>query len=296
MNDPVPENPKVSVIINCHNSEEFLHQAIESVFCQTYQNWEIIFWDNASSDKSAEIAKSFGDRIRYYFNPVLTNLGTARNSALNMAEGELVGFLDCDDLWYSHKLEEQVSLFIKNPDLGFVYSKASVIDSKDKKLDEIPSLKILPSGKIFDQMCKKNFVPFPSVLCSLKKLIEIGGVPTSLKTSTDYAIFLSLCHKFEVASLQHPTCSYRVHAKMNSHSNRVQSIVENILIVENFLPLKAAYDGLKYHFITLIFESFREKNMTELRFTLFRKYFDIKIFCMRVINGIFGKGNSIYRK
>jgi len=290
------ERPLVSIIMNCYNSDRFLKDAIDSIYTQTYQNWEIIFWDNASSDNSAAIAKSFGDRIRYYFNPVLTNLGTARNSALNMAEGVLVGFLDCDDLWYPQKLQEQVSLFIKNPNLGFVYSKATVIDSKDKILDEIPSLKILPSGKIFDQMCKKNLVPFPSALCSLKKLREIGGVPTSLKTSTDYAIFLSLCYKFEVASLHHPTCSYRVHAKMNSHSNRVQSIVENISIVENFLPLKAAYDGINNHFITLIFESLREKNMTELRFTSFRRYFDIKIFCMRVINGIFGKGNSIYRK
>jgi glycosyltransferase involved in cell wall biosynthesis len=296
MNNPLREQPLVSVVINCYNSEEFLGQAIESIFNQTYQNWEIIFWDNASSDSSAAIAQSFGDRVRYYFSPVLTNLGKARNGALKMAKGTLVGFLDCDDLWHPQKLEQQVNLFLENPNLGFVYSKAAVIDSKNKILDEIPPLQILPSGVIFDQMCKKNLVPFPSALCSLQKLREIGGVPTSLKTSTDYAIFLSLSQKYEVASLQYPTCSYRVHEKMNSHSFRVQSIVENISIVEKFLPSRAAYDGLKYHFITLIFESFREKNITELRLVLFRKYFDFSIFFMRVIKGVLGKGNSIYRK
>nr|MCH9813328.1 glycosyltransferase [Campylobacterota bacterium] len=74
--------PLVSVVINCYNSDTYLKEAIESVFNQTYQNWEIIFWDNQSTDRSAEIIKSYNDnRIKYFYAPVHTPLGEARNLA-----------------------------------------------------------------------------------------------------------------------------------------------------------------------------------------------------------------------
>ncbi|HZY30567.1 MAG TPA: glycosyltransferase, partial [Candidatus Methylomirabilis sp.] len=58
--------PRVSVIMNCLNGERYLREAMDSVFAQTYTDWEIVFWDNASTDASAEIAKGYGDRVRYF--------------------------------------------------------------------------------------------------------------------------------------------------------------------------------------------------------------------------------------
>ena len=58
--------PLVTIIMNCYNGEKYLKEAIDSVYNQTYDNWEIIFWDNASTDKSAEIAKSYNSKIRYF--------------------------------------------------------------------------------------------------------------------------------------------------------------------------------------------------------------------------------------
>ncbi len=57
--------PKVSVIMNCFNSEKYLREAIDSVYAQTYKDWEIIFWDNASTDHSKEIAKSYDNKLKY---------------------------------------------------------------------------------------------------------------------------------------------------------------------------------------------------------------------------------------
>ena len=59
--------PLVSVIMNCYNGEKYLHKAINSVYAQTFENWEIIFWDNASTDSSAEIARSYDGKIRYFY-------------------------------------------------------------------------------------------------------------------------------------------------------------------------------------------------------------------------------------
>ena len=87
--------PLVSILMNCFNGEKYLKQAIDSVLAQTYRNWEIIFWDNQSTDGSAEIFTSYRDsRLKYFYAPEHTRLYEARNCALEKAEGELIAFLD----------------------------------------------------------------------------------------------------------------------------------------------------------------------------------------------------------
>ena len=86
-------SPLVSIIMNCLNGERYLRQAIDSVFNQTYTEWEIIFWDNVSTDKSAEIAKSYGERVRYFKSTKTYPLGKARNLAIEKAQGDFIAFL-----------------------------------------------------------------------------------------------------------------------------------------------------------------------------------------------------------
>src|SRR4051812_42401163 len=95
----------VSIVMNCRNSEQHLREAIDSVVVQTYKNWEIIFYDNLSTDSSPEIAKSYGKKLRYIRGEKSMSLGEARNEALKHANGDLITFLDCDDLWSPDKLE-----------------------------------------------------------------------------------------------------------------------------------------------------------------------------------------------
>ena len=91
---------KISVIINCLNGQEFLNEAIESVLNQTYTNWEIVFLDNCSTDKSIEIVKNFNnDKIKIFKSDKYLVCGEARNLAISKATGEYIAFLDCDDIW-----------------------------------------------------------------------------------------------------------------------------------------------------------------------------------------------------
>ena len=114
--------PLVSVIMNCFNGEKYLRGAIDSVISQTYKNWEIIFWDNQSNDKSAKIFKDYkDDRLKYYCaDSHIEILYRARNYALKKANGEFIAFLDVDDWWLPEKLEKQIPLF-NDPDVGLVY-------------------------------------------------------------------------------------------------------------------------------------------------------------------------------
>ena len=114
--------PKVSVIMNCLNGKRYLRKAIDSVFAQTFDDWEIIFWDNASTDESGEIAKSYRGRLRYFRSERTYSLGKARNLAFAQARGDLIAILDVDDVWLPNKLEKQVDLFNRNPQLCMVFS------------------------------------------------------------------------------------------------------------------------------------------------------------------------------
>ena len=108
MNNKLPE---FSIIVNCLNGEQFLKRSLNSIFNQTYEDWEVIFFDNNSSDSSADIAKSYGSKIKYYKANETHSLGKARDVAVDLAKGKFIAYLDVDDLWQKNKLEIQRSLF-----------------------------------------------------------------------------------------------------------------------------------------------------------------------------------------
>ena len=137
MNNQKNNQSLVSVIMNCYNGESFLHESIKSVLFQTYENWELIFWDNRSNDKSAEIFKSYNDkRFKYYYTSKHTLLSEARNEAIKRASGEFIAFLDTDDFWEKDKLELQMPLF-DDLKVGVVYGNVFCINEKLNKKKEL---------------------------------------------------------------------------------------------------------------------------------------------------------------
>jgi glycosyltransferase involved in cell wall biosynthesis len=151
------QKPLVSVIMNCHNGEKYLREAIDSIFHQTYPNLEIIFWDNCSTDHSAKIARSYpGDRLRYFRNEIKTPLGRARNLALEQSRGEFVAFLDCDDVWLPTKTEKQIPLF-EDQTVALVYSDCYFFN--DAGYQKQLYGKIRPyRGACFDQLLNRYII------------------------------------------------------------------------------------------------------------------------------------------
>jgi glycosyltransferase involved in cell wall biosynthesis len=120
-------NKLVSVTIPFHNSERFLAEAIESVLRQTYTGWELILVDDGGSDQSSAIARfyaaQFPGRITCLEHIGRANLGLtrSRNLGARSGNGEILAFLDSDDIWLADKLERQVALLDEYPEAGFVY-------------------------------------------------------------------------------------------------------------------------------------------------------------------------------
>ena len=97
--------PLISIIMNCFNGEEFLKDSIDSVISQTYQNWELIFYDNCSKDNSKKIFDSFNSKkFKYFKSKRKLKLYEARNLAFKKAKGKYISFIDVDDIWLKTKL------------------------------------------------------------------------------------------------------------------------------------------------------------------------------------------------
>ena len=120
--------PLVSIIMNCYNGEEYLDDSLKSIISQSYQNWELIFWDNLSEDNSKKIFEKYKDKRFKYFKALEhTVLYKARNLAIEKANGDILAFLDTDDVWLTNKLEKQILLF-KDPKVDLVYGNCWLLN------------------------------------------------------------------------------------------------------------------------------------------------------------------------
>jgi GT2 family glycosyltransferase len=113
---------KVSVIIPAFNAERYLQQTLESVFAQTYPHIEVIVVDDGSKDRTAEIARSFGDRVRYHYQENSGGCGKPRNEGMRIASGDLFVFLDSDDILAPHRIATEVELLRRHAGVGMVFS------------------------------------------------------------------------------------------------------------------------------------------------------------------------------
>ena len=129
----IKDKTLMSIIMNCHNGEKYLRQSISSIISQSYENWELIFWDNNSSDKSEKIARKFNDkRIKIFKSNSFKKLYEARNLAIEKASGDFISFIDTDDFWHHNKIEKQINFFSQNKDFEIVYSNYLILDEKKK--------------------------------------------------------------------------------------------------------------------------------------------------------------------
>jgi len=125
---------KISIIMNCYNGEKYLDIAIRSVINQTYKNWELIFYDNCSSDRSKNIFfeyKKNNNKLKYFKSKKKEKLGVARYNALKKIKGSLFLFFDCDDYLLPKKIKTQIKYFKKKT--GAVYSNSLFFSGFRKK-------------------------------------------------------------------------------------------------------------------------------------------------------------------
>jgi glycosyltransferase involved in cell wall biosynthesis len=195
--------PPVSVIINFLNAEAFIQEAIESVFAQTYDNWQLLLVDDGSTDTSTDIALRYAtqrpDKVRYLEHHGHQNLGAsaARNLGCRHAKGKYIAFLDADDVWLPHKLEQQVAILEAHPEVAMVYGPGRWWYSwtgtpEDVRRDYIQKLGVqpntlLPPPKLLTLfLCHETTVPSSLAILVRRELFErVGGFEEACRSIYD---------------------------------------------------------------------------------------------------------------
>jgi glycosyltransferase involved in cell wall biosynthesis len=209
----IEKTPLISIIINTHNDVEYIEEAIDSALNQTYQNFEIILYDNASEKKVFDVAQKYKDKIIYRRSESFLTLGAARNAAIAESKGEFITFLDADDIFFPQKLEMQLPLF-SDPEVGLVYSNTSHLIKKESSwVDEVLHMKPMPDGYIFSDLLKGNFIPFNTAVIKRTVLTDDSSkwFNESFDFCTDYDLFLRISYKYKVKYVNEPLGKWRIH-------------------------------------------------------------------------------------
>jgi glycosyltransferase involved in cell wall biosynthesis len=206
--------PRVSVIIPAHNAEPFLPETLSSVEAQTYDDWEVVVADDASTDRTAEVVESFGGRFRVVRSEVNQGPAAARNLALSETRCELVAFLDADDLWLPTYLGRMVELHddnvAKGVSVGIVCCNASLLGPEGYHERTYMELKRFPRDLTVGSMLVSNPV-FGGALTRRALIDKVGGFCPELFGTEDYDLWLRILERgFCVVSTREPLYVYRL--------------------------------------------------------------------------------------
>ena len=203
--------PLISIIINCFNGEKYLEETLLSVQSQTYQNFEVIFWDNQSTDATSEIYKKFDDpRFKYFLSSEHTNLYTARARACDASSGEFLAFLDADDYWTNDKLEKQVKLFA-DPEVGFSCTNFRILHEL-KQVNYTAHTNKLPSGYVEEDLAASYFIGLLTLMVRAEAYKSLPyGFDRDFHVMGDLDLTFRLSKKWKLASTQEVLGTCRKH-------------------------------------------------------------------------------------
>lgn len=208
----------VSVIVNCHNGEKYLEKCISSIINQKFQNFEIIFFDNYSSDKSKDIIKKFSDkRIKYFYSDAILPLYKARNEAIKKCSGSLIAFLDTDD-WWDKEYLSSIEKFFENENYDYFYSNVFFYYEKNKKLKRYKDFN-LPSGIIFENLAIDYFIIISGLIIKKKILEKEMYFNEDYNIIGDYDLLMKISRYANAKAFNEPLIYYRVHENNFSKLN-----------------------------------------------------------------------------
>lgn len=260
------KNGLVSIIINCYNGALFVRQAVESVLSQTYSKWEVVFWDNQSTDDSASIVKSYKDtRIRYILAPQHTKLGEARYLAVNQCQGEYISFLDTDDVYYPDNLERKIE-FIERETADVVYGGVVYISKSGEEIGRrLPRYK---SGMLFESFLYQFDVEVASMMVRRSALIEKNlNFDPRIYGSEEYDLILHLSVQHRFAVINQPISKVRLHSASLTTGVIDKWALDRRLTLNKIIN---RYPGLKEKFSNAFKEAFARAYYYESRCLIYK--------------------------
>jgi glycosyltransferase involved in cell wall biosynthesis len=206
---PSAEPPLVSVITAVYNGEQYLREALESLFAQDYAPFESIVVDDGSTDRSAEIAQAFGVRYHRQENQ---GAAAARNAGIGLANGDLVAWLDSDDLLPPNKLSLQAGYLGEHPEVGCVLGRQEIM------LEGVEAPEWLTRDAIYGDL---DGIPLVSGMVRKEVLDELGGFDPSFGFAEDRDLFIRMReHGVKIEVLPEITVYRRFHGENTNFTRR----------------------------------------------------------------------------
>lgn len=228
------KTPTVTVVIPAYNAIDHLAETIETVYAQTYQNFELLVVDDGSTDSTVDLIASLAEQkpIR-----VITQsnrgVSAARNKGIKESRGKYIAILDADDLWEPTKLEKQVNALDADPQAGLCYAWTAMADSEGQATGRV--ITSHAAGDVWQQLAEMNIV-----CCGSTPLIrrscfdDVGMFDENLLFSEDWDMWWRIAAKYPFCVVKEPLVRYRQHS--SSHSTDCQAMLETsrTLIENNF--------------------------------------------------------------
>lgn len=241
------KSEKVSVIVPCYNQSQFLEDALQSVLCQTYANWEcFIVNDGSPLDDTEKVAKEWcvkDVRFKYLYKEN-GGLSSARNFGIQESNEEFILTLDADDKYDATFIEKALAILRRNKDIGIVGSW--IVRFKDAK--DICLIK--PDGRVLQDFLFQNAANGTS-LFRKKCWEEVGGYDEKMKTGyEDWDFYIGVCKNgWQIYSIPEPLFFYRQHnfsMRLNAYQNYDKEIKKYIYLKHKELYLDFYEDLIEY--------------------------------------------------
>jgi len=212
----IGKKPQVSVIIPTYNRGWILKEAIDSVLAQDYKDLELIVVDDGSTDNTFEILASYGNDIKVLFQEN-KGVSAARNRGITEASGQLIAFLDSDDLWLPRKLSTQIDFFNQMPDALICQTEEIWVRNGIRVNPKKRHKK--PSGMIFEPSLELCLVSPSAVMIRRSLFDRVGEFDVTLSACEDYDLWLRISCRFPVHLIDTPLI-----IKRGGHDDQLSSM------------------------------------------------------------------------
>ncbi len=228
------DKPLISILMNSHNGEKYLADSVGSLIKQSYQNWELIFYDNCSSDNTKKIINNFKDkRIKYFRSEKYLTLGQARKSAEVHLRGEFIGILDSDDIWLKNKIKDQIKYF-NDDNVGLIFS-ASIFFNDDKEVKIFPYKKFIKKNLYFD-LLNKYQIPLETILIRRKFLDNLNyKFDERFSSISDFDLLLRLSKICLTVYTPEITAKWRYHSDSDTNKYPLKFVFEKEIWIQEML-------------------------------------------------------------
>ncbi|MEP7236599.1 MAG: glycosyltransferase family A protein [Ferruginibacter sp.] len=244
-------SPKISIIMPTYNRAHLIGETIDSIRRQTFTNWELLIMDDGSDDNTEEIITKIKDeRIRFYKMRRTGHVSKLKNTAIEQSRGELIAFIDSDDLWAEAKLEKQLAAMEQYPGAGFCLTGGYNFINKNEPLAYLYKQREgIRVGDFLLPMLRSEVAGHIPALLFRKNCVELSGYFDERKLFSDPDFILSLVCHYKGVLLYEPLYSRRLHEQNESGENWEKGYYEWVVVIQSYrikklIPVPAAKEAL----------------------------------------------------